>query len=102
MFSTFLSYSHAELILERGIALVQGNPNYIEGSNMYLAEEFFFAACELQQMEWAAFFLHMIRNQFPKSIKSMRMLAVYYEANGQCDKAKAILEDIIEGNPSDT
>ena len=53
-------------------------------------------------MEWAAFFLHMIRNQFPKSIKSMRMLAVYYEANGQCDKAKAILEDIIEGNPSDT
>ena len=31
----------------------------------------------------------------------MRFLAVYYEANGQCDKAKAILEDLVEGNPAD-
>ena len=32
----------------------------------------------------------------------MRMLAIYYEANGQCDKARAILEDLVDSNPADS
>ena len=68
---------------------------------MYLVEEFFYAACELQQTEWAQFFLHMVRLKFPQSVKSMRMLAVFYEAQGQTDKALDILVDLIEQNPED-
>ena len=68
---------------------------------MYLVEEFFFAACELQQLEWARFFLQMIRLQFPDSIKVMRMLAVFYEAKGECDRAQTILVDLLDTNPED-
>ena len=52
-----------------------------------MVEEFFYAACELHQLDWAQFFLQMIRLQFPQSIKVMRMLAVLYEAKGEFDKA---------------
>ena len=37
----------------------------------------------------------------PQSIKVMRMLSCLYEAQGQLDKAQAILIDLIEGNPED-
>ena len=43
----FVWFRHAELILERGVALIQLHPNFIQGDNMYLVEEFFYAACEL-------------------------------------------------------
>ena len=96
-----VSCRHAELILERGVALIQLHPNFIQGDNMYLVEEFFYAACELQQIEWAQFFLQMIRLKFPQSIKVMRMLAIFYEAKGEFDKAQNILVDILESNPED-
>mmetsp|Transcript_26137 Transcript_26137/g.30528 ORF Transcript_26137/g.30528 Transcript_26137/m.30528 type:complete len:121 (+) Transcript_26137:19-381(+) len=81
------SSGHSELILERGIALIQTHPAYIKGKNFYIVEECFFAACELQQMEWAQFFLQMIRLEHPQSIKVMRLLAVFHEAKGEMDKA---------------
>lgn len=43
----------------------------------------------------------MIRLQFPQSIKVMRLLAVFYEAKGEMDKAQNILIDLIEQNPLD-
>lgn len=48
---------HTEVILERGVALVQKHPDFLSDENLYLVEEFFYAACELQQFEWAQFFL---------------------------------------------
>mmetsp|Transcript_35528 Transcript_35528/g.46745 ORF Transcript_35528/g.46745 Transcript_35528/m.46745 type:complete len:121 (-) Transcript_35528:724-1086(-) len=81
------SSGHSELILERGIALIQTHPAYIKGKNFYIVEECFFAACELQQMEWAQFFLQMICLEHPQSIKVMRLLAVFHEAKGEMDKA---------------
>ena len=62
----------------------------------YLVEEIFFAACSLEEFEWAQFFLQMTRNHFPQSVKVMRMLAVFYEAKGEIDKAQPILLDLIE------
>jgi len=43
----------------------------------------------------------MIRLQFPDSIKVMRMLAVFYEAKGECDRAQTILVDLLDTNPED-
>ena len=43
----------------------------------------------------------MTRAQFPKSVKSMRMLAQYYEAMGELVKAQEILLDMFEANPCD-
>ena len=76
---------HAELILERGIALIQTHPSYLKGKSkytkpismppiqlclsctldFYIVEECFFAACELQQLDWAQFFLSMVRLEHP-------------------------------------
>ena len=69
---------------------------------MYLVEEFFFAALSLRQFEWAMFFLQLVRAQHPKSIKSMRMLAQYYEAMGELVKAQEILLDLFSENPTDS
>jgi len=42
---------------------------------MYLVEEFFYAALALREFDWSLFFLQVVRSLFPKSVKSMRMLA---------------------------
>lgn len=70
-------------------------------SDMYLVEEFFMAACELKELQWAQFFLQMIRVRFPKSVKAMRLLGVLYEAQGQVVKAQEIYLDLIDANASD-
>lgn len=59
------------------------------------------AACELKELAWSQFFLQMIRVRFPKSVKSMRFLGIFYEAQGQVVKAQEIYLDLIEANPSD-
>ena len=69
---------------------------------MYLVEEFFYAACELSQIEWADFFLGVIRTRFGKSVKVMRMLAMLHEAKGEPQKAQEIYLDMIDENPQDT
>lgn len=43
----------------------------------------------------------MIRKRFPKSVKSMRLLGVLYEAQGNMVKAQEIYLDLIEANASD-
>lgn len=49
---------------------------------MYLIEEFFMAACEQKELAWAQFFLQVVRVKFPKSVKGMRLLGIFYEAQG--------------------
>ena len=79
------------------MTLVTQNPDYLtKAENMYLTEEFFYCACELKHLDWAQFFLRMVRNQFPKSVKSMRMLGIFYECAGDIIKAKEIYTDMIE------
>jgi hypothetical protein len=48
--------------------------------DMYLIEEFFYAALELKQIEWAKLFLKIIAKHFPGSVKQMRMLGMFHEA----------------------
>ena len=54
---------------------------------MYLVEEFFYAACEMSQFDWADYFLDVVRARFGKTVKVMRMLGVYHEAMGEPLKA---------------
>lgn len=60
------------------------------------------AACELKVLDWAEVFLRIVRNLQPKSVKSMRMLAIFYEAKGEHMKAQEIYLDMIEQNPADS
>ena len=68
---------------------------------MYLVDEFFAAALELKQFDWAEYFLRVVRCQFPKSIKVTRMLAMYHEAHGDAAKASTIYLDLISAEPTD-
>ena len=68
---------------------------------MYLIDEFFCAALELKQFEWAEFFLRVVRVQFPKSVKVTRMLAMYHEGHGEALKARDIYLDLIDAEPTD-
>jgi hypothetical protein len=74
---------------------VQSIGKSIDPAQMYLVEEFFAAALELKQFEWAEYFLRVVRVQFPKSIKVTRMLAMYHEAHGDAAKASNIYLDLI-------
>jgi len=50
-------------------------------------EEFFLAALDLKQIDWAQVFLRAICQVFPDNIKTMRFLGMYYEAAGSIFKA---------------
>lgn len=71
-------------------------------TDFYLIEEFFYAACELQEFKWASFFLQTVRAHFPKSVKSMRMLGMFYESQSEIVKAQEIYLDMMENDPSDS
>jgi DNA-binding SARP family transcriptional activator len=43
----------------------------------------------------------MTRARFPKAIKTMRMLAMYYECQGELMKAQEILLELISEDPTD-
>ena len=44
----------------------------------------------------------MTRARFPKAIKTMRMLAMFYECQGELVKAQEILIDLIQEDPNDS
>lgn len=48
--------------------------------DFYLIEEFFNAAIVLNNREWADFFLDTTAKNFPRTPKTMRMLAMFYES----------------------
>ena len=72
------------------------------GLDMYLVEEFFYAALDVKQMDWARIFLKIISGKFPQSVKSMRLLAMTHEASHDQDKAREIYNELLTINPSDT
>jgi hypothetical protein len=66
---------------------------------MYLIEEFFYSALEMKHFQWADFFLRIVKVQFPKTVKVMRMLGMYHEAVGQGSKAQEIYLELIQNEP---
>ena len=66
-----------------------------------LTEEFFLAALDLKQTDWAQVFLRAICILFPDNVKSMRLLGMYYEAMQNTFKAQEIYLEILEGTPQD-
>ena len=64
-------------------------------------EEFFLAALDLKQIDWAQVFLRSICQVFPDNIKTMRFLGMYYEAAGSIFKAQEIYLEILETTPED-
>jgi len=91
---------NTETILERGIEVCEKHTSQI-AENFYLIEEFFYAALALQQRDWADFFLNVVHAHFPKQVKTMRMLAMWHESNGEILRASNILIELIENDPSD-
>lgn len=79
---------HSEIVLEFGIEVAQRDPNaLVDVTNATLVEEFFLAALDLKQIDWAQVFLRAICQQFPNNVKTMRMLGMYYEASSNIFKA---------------
>ncbi len=68
---------------------------------MYLIEEFFYAALEVKQMEWARLFLQIIATKIPQTPKHMRLLGMFHEAIQYYEKAKEIYNELISINASD-
>ena len=69
---------------------------------MSFVEEFFMAALELKQLDWAQVFLKAICLQFPDNVKTMRLLAMFYEAQNNTFKAQELYLEIIEKTPEDS
>lgn len=69
---------------------------------MYMVEEFFYAALEVKQIEWARLFLKIISSSFPQSVKSMRLLAAFHEAASDHDKAREIYNELLSLNANDS
>jgi len=68
---------------------------------MYLIEEFFYAALEMKNREWADYFFTIMKVQFPKSVKVTRLLAMQCEAFDEGDKARDIYLELINAEPTD-
>lgn len=56
----------------------------------------------MKQIDWAQVFLRAICSNFPDNIKTMRFLAMYYEAQGRKAKAEEIYLEILEQTPEDS
>ena len=67
-----------------------------------MVEEFFYAALDLKQIEWAHVFMKYVSTQFPQSPKSLRLLAMLHEAGGDYDKAKSIYNELVTVNAADS
>ena len=94
---------HPELVLDFGIEVTQNNSGYLSDITfMSFVEEFFMAALELKQLDWAQVFLKAICLQFPDNVKTMRLLAMFYEAQNNTFKAQELYLEIIEKTPEDS
>ena len=71
-------------------------------SNIDIVEEFYLAALDMKQLEWASAFLRVICQEFNQNLKGLRLLAMLYEAQGNTFKAQEIYLEILEGHPDDT
>jgi len=62
-------------------------PDQVNSTNVNLIEEFYYSSLDLKQFDWAEAFLRIICKDYPKSIKSLRLLAMFYEAKHDVVKA---------------
>ena len=82
---------HAELIANIGIHVAQNYPNKLSDSDFAdKVEDFFMACLELKLIDWAELFFKSIANNFPDGIKTMRLMAMLYEAQGATLRAQEI------------
>lgn len=93
---TFKPGQHPEVILEVGIEFAQQDANKLADITFAaFTEEFFVAALELKQMDWAQIFLRPLCQLFPNNVKTMRQLAMFYEAQNNTFKAQEIYLEIL-------
>ena len=82
--------------------MAQNNPSYLKDvSYAALTEEFFMSSLELKQLDWAQIFLRAICQLFPDNVKTMRQLAMFYEAHNNTFKAQELYLEILESTPED-
>jgi cytochrome c-type biogenesis protein CcmH/NrfG len=62
-------------------------------------EEFYLACLELKLIEWAQVFLKAICTMYPNNVKSVRFLAMWYEAQGNNFRAQEIYQELLESCP---
>ena len=76
------------MIAEFGIHVAQTNPSKLNDTEFAdRIEDFFMACLELKLFDWSELFLKSLCNIFPEGHKTMRMLAMWYEAKGNIVKA---------------
>ena len=79
---------HPEIILEVGINIAKNHASILNDITFAaFTEEFLLASLELKQQEWAQMFMKAICHLFPDNIKTMRFLAMFYEAQNNTFKA---------------
>ena len=94
---------HSELILDFGVHVAQNSASLLNDvSFANYVEEFFLAAMDLKQLVWAQIFLRAICIQFPKNVKTMRFLAMFYESSLNTFKAQELYLEILETTPEDS
>ena len=72
---------HVEIIADFGISVAQSNAAKLNDPEFANELEDFFMAClELKMFDWAELFLKSIANMFPDGIKTMRLMAMWYES----------------------
>ena len=60
------------------------------------------ACLDLKLIDWAQVFLKAICSMFPDGIKTMRLLGMFYEAQGKTLRAQEIYQELLESCPHDT
>lgn len=100
---TYKKGQHAELIAEIGVRFAQHHTDIL--SNIEYAdrvEDFFMACLDIKLIDWAQVFLKALCTMFPDGIKTMRLLGMFYEAQGKTFRAQEIYEELLESCPHDT
>ena len=80
-------HRNSELILELGNWMISKHASRFDSDSTssltldaVLLEEFFLAALDMKQFDRAEYFLKIVGEQYPQSVKSMRMLGMMAEA----------------------
>lgn len=100
--TTYKNGQHPEIILEVGITIAASSPGSLSTYDFLpFVEEFFYASIELKQLDWSQVFLTPLAQSYPKSIKTMRQMAMMFEASNNTFKAQELYLEILQGTPED-
>lgn len=91
---------HCEVVAEFGIHVAQQMSGKLQDPSFAdRIEEFYLACLEMKLIDWAQVFLKSICMMFPNNVKSMRFLAMWYEAQGNNFRAQEIYQELLESCP---